>query len=197
MEEIIKHWENLSLNDIEGEVWVPIINYEDYMVSNMGRIKALCRAIKRQNGTVCTMKLRIMKPSINKGYRNVGLSNQRNKRIKREVHRIVGLHFIPNSNKKYTLNHIKGKEYGDAVSNLEWATQTEQIRHSRDVLNNLIGGGRKAVIKVGLNGDILDEYISISQAARENGLSKTCAARNAQGKRKLKKPFIFKIKTNE
>jgi hypothetical protein len=35
----MKHFENLSLEDIEGEKWIDVFDNENYQVSNLGRIK--------------------------------------------------------------------------------------------------------------------------------------------------------------
>jgi len=41
-------YQNFSLVDREGEIWKPILDYEDYyMVSNKGRIKSLPREKSR------------------------------------------------------------------------------------------------------------------------------------------------------
>lgn len=43
-----KPYQNLSLVDMEGEIWKPLVNYETrYMVSNLGRIKSIPRKVER------------------------------------------------------------------------------------------------------------------------------------------------------
>ena len=38
----MKPYENLSLEDMEGEVWKDVVGYEGlYQVSNLGRVKSL------------------------------------------------------------------------------------------------------------------------------------------------------------
>lgn len=45
--------------------------------------------------------------------------------------RLVALHHIPNSENKPQVNHKDGKRKDvNAVSNLEWATQSENMQHS-------------------------------------------------------------------
>lgn len=50
------------------------------------------------------------------------------------VHRLVALAFISNPENKSDVNHIDGVKSNNSVSNLEWNTREENVRHSIDVL---------------------------------------------------------------
>lgn len=58
------------MSKADEEEWKDIIGYEGkYQVSNLGRIKSLCRVVQRKNGHIQTINERILKPAIsNKGY---------------------------------------------------------------------------------------------------------------------------------
>lgn len=56
-----------------------------------------------------------------------------------QIHVLVAQTFIPNPENKPTVNHIDGNKENNAVSNLEWATQKEQMFHSFHILNKNIG----------------------------------------------------------
>lgn len=60
-----------------------------------------------------------------KGYHFVSL---RGKNIR--VHRVVASVFIPNPENKPQVNHINGKKADNRVSNLEWATASENVQHA-------------------------------------------------------------------
>jgi hypothetical protein len=67
----------------------------------------------------------------NSGYLFVTLRVD-NKSVQISVHRLVALGFIPNPEKKETVNHIDGNKTNNHISNLEWYTQSEQIKHAID-----------------------------------------------------------------
>lgn len=48
------------------------------------------------------------------------------------VHRLVAKAFIEPSDGKTFVNHIDGNKSNNCVSNLEWCTHTENMRHARD-----------------------------------------------------------------
>ena len=64
------------------------------------------------------------------GYQRVGLyvGNYKTKTIK--VHRLVAETFIENMKNKKDVNHIDGNKSNNNVSNLEWCTRSENIKHA-------------------------------------------------------------------
>jgi len=48
------------------------------------------------------------------------------------VHRLLALTFIPNPENKRTVNHIDGNKLNNDLSNLEWATVSENTQHAYD-----------------------------------------------------------------
>jgi predicted XRE-type DNA-binding protein len=71
----MKVYENLDINDLDGEIWKIIKDFPDYLVSNLGRIKSF----KKWNGT----NKRILKQYKNKwGYLIVNLYKNKKYNIK-------------------------------------------------------------------------------------------------------------------
>ena len=72
----------------------------------------------------------------NGGYKCIGLIVDGEKK-KFTLHRLLGLHFIPNPYNKPTVDHIDQDKLNNDLSNLRWYTCTEQIA------NRSCSGGRK------------------------------------------------------
>jgi len=106
------------------EIWKDVVGYEDYFqVSNTGKIYS-----KRTN--------KELKYSVTqKGYCVfVTRFNGRNSPAKCfKIHILVAKAFIDNPENKLTVNHIDGNKLNNNVSNLEWATMSEQLKHAAEL----------------------------------------------------------------
>ena len=109
------------------EIWKDIPEFKGlYQASNFGRIKGLKRKTVDKNGKTMTFEEKILTPSISdKGYMRVNLYKE-TKHYCRNVHRLVAETFIPNNNKKPTVDHSDRSRLNNCVSNLRWATYVEQ-----------------------------------------------------------------------
>ena len=99
------------------EQWREIENYEDYLISDQGRVYSYYTK-------------KFLKPrKKNSGYFQIGLRKNGVRKFY-IIHRLVALAFIYNLENKLTVNHIDGCKANNHVSNLEWNTQKENIQHS-------------------------------------------------------------------
>ena len=115
----------MTFKDIHG--------YEGiYQISNTGVVKKLTQTGKSYQGK-SYLKEHILKQEIVKrnhtSYARVSLS--KNGKVARySVHRLVGLHFIDNPENKPQINHIDNNGLNNNYTNLEWATNSENMLHA-------------------------------------------------------------------
>jgi len=106
------------------EIWKDVIGYEGlYKVSNLGRVKSLPR-----NGTIKTERVLVQKIAWNKR-KQIAL-NKDDKRKSYCVHRLVAKAFLGLPKEKHEVNHIDGNPQNNEVSNLEWVTKSDNIKHA-------------------------------------------------------------------
>lgn len=67
--------------------------------------------------------------SCNSGYRGV-LLRKNGKTIRRNVHRLIAITFIDNPHNLPSVNHVDGNKKNNDVSNLQWCTASENMKHA-------------------------------------------------------------------
>lgn len=119
----------------EIEIWKDIPGLEQFFqVSDFGRIKRKETFLDGTGrGFPKTIKEKILKPISMGGYLGFNIRNKK----KMYVHRAVALAFIPNPDNKSDVNHKDGNKLNNVLSNLEWCTRKENMRHAFD--NGLVG----------------------------------------------------------
>jgi hypothetical protein len=124
------------------EKWKYIEESDNYFVSTCGRIKRGDRRVWNElNKSYSFYKEKIIKQSTNntKGYCRLKIYYLDNSFRTEVVHRLVALTFISNPNNYKQINHIDGNKTNNKLENLEWCNQSQNIRHSINILNNIHG----------------------------------------------------------
>lgn len=105
------------------EVFKDIVGYEGlYKVSNTGKVYSLIsgkvlQTTKRKASQTSYEYLTLVKDKVKQTY---------------TVHRLVAKQFIPNTDNKPIVNHIDNNGLNNNVSNLEWCTYSENLKHAQN-----------------------------------------------------------------
>jgi hypothetical protein len=170
------------------EIWKPIEGYEGlYEVSNLGRVRSLDQVKTKPHprNTSMTMtykqKGKILKRKINtSGYLYVDLwKDKRPHTI--VVHRLVAMAFIPNPDNLPEVNHIDEDKTNPVVTNLEWVTKSENMRHG--TCGQRMGRKHwKSVVQMDMDGNVIKVWECAQHAHEELGISHTQIIAVCRGK---------------
>ena len=108
------------------EIYVNISNFPNYQISNFGNCKIVSTG-------------QVLKPGTNReGYLFIGLTNNGD-RSTIKIHRLVANAFIENPESKLIVDHINHDKKNNMISNLRWATKTENNQNKSIMKNNTSG----------------------------------------------------------
>lgn len=113
-----------EISDLNNEVWKPINNYPNYLISNKGRIKNISLNYLMSIG------------KDEDGYGIIGLRNN-GKRTTKRVHKLVAEAFIPNPNNYTIVHHKDHNRLNNNVDNLEWTTIKNNVINANKNLSSL------------------------------------------------------------
>ena len=190
---MVEEWRELPLHD--GK----------YSISNMGIVKSNPRTIVYANGSIRELKGKIISQQTNEvGYKRVTLKVN-NVNYNYFVHRIVALTFCPNPNDFPIVNHIDCDPSNNYYTNLEWCTQSHNIKHSYNlgrskspgVMTGKFGKDHnrsKAVLQYDLSGKLVAEFESATDAQRKTGMHQANISAVLNNKQKTIKGYVFKFK---
>ena len=155
------------------ETWKPIANRPLFEVSNFGRIKYLEHRSPRGH----RIKERICKQSrLQNGYLTV--SSLQGSKFGALVHRQVAAAFIPNPDVKPQVNHKDGNKENNHVSNLEWSTGSENVRHAHNT-------GLKEAVRGSDNGQAKLTESDVVQIRNSSETQRVLAARYGVSKKQI------------
>lgn len=158
------------------EEWRKIPKYEEYEVSNLGRVKRLAYDKKNvYGGSKQHCEERILKLQRKRfGYLAVNLS--KNSVVKSFlVHRLVAMVFIPNPNNLPHINHKDENPSNNCVNNLEWCGPkynnnygTSKYRIASKLKNGILS---KVVEQYDKEGNLINVFPSAIEASRQLSLN--------------------------
>ena len=157
------------------EIWKTVVYdgevYENYEVSNQGRIRSLNY---RRTGKVQVLKSRVN----SSGYLTVRLCKDGKTKMC-YVHRLVAFTFIPNDNptEKTEVNHISEVKTNNRVENLEWCNREQNINHGTRTERSAETKSKKVICLE--TGEVFD---SINDVQRKLGLDQSHISKCCNGK---------------
>lgn len=167
-----------EIQNLPDEIWLPIKNYEEYYVSDKGRIKS------------CKRKVHIeLKPSITNGYYKVSLcKNGETKGFL--IHQLVYMTFFNDYDTKgYVIDHIDNNPFNNEAKNLQKLTyqqNTQNAYQSQKAFGNL-----KNVLCY--KDDVfIGKYYSCAEAARQLGLDASAISKVCRGIYSHTHGYMFK-----
>ena len=164
----------------EVETFVKIEGFDNYEVSNLGKVRNIKTGI-------------VLKPRL---HRNGYLMHQlceNNKRKFLYLHRIIATAFIDNPEEKPCVNHIDENKLNNDLSNLEWCTVRENLVHGTR-MKRIAEKNFKKVIQLDLNDNVLNVFESIKQAGQETGVFATSISACCNGRIKSSGGFKWRKK---
>lgn len=172
------------------EEWRNIEGYENYQVSNLGRVKSL-----NYNHTG---KEQILKPrKDHNGYLQVSLSKNRKQKWYL-VHRLVAKAFIPNPLNLPDCNHRSEMKTENFVENLEWCDRKYNINYgsrNKIVAEKCINGKcSKTVLQYDKEGNFIREWPSGWEVQRQTGYLRGNISLCCSGKYKQAYGYVWKYK---
>jgi hypothetical protein len=126
---------------VTTETYTPIRGYETlYEITESGQIRSWSFGTTRRRSKPRALKWRI-NPY---GYATVALADGPRPVWNVSVHRLVALTFLPNPNNLAQVNHKDSNKLNNHVSNLEWVSQADNLKHSWRVGTHVSPRGERA-----------------------------------------------------
>lgn len=182
------------------EIWKKTFISDDYEVSNMGNFRSLDRYISHGNYSK-KYEGKNIKPFKVKstGYLQIMIKGK-----KYSAHRLVARAFCEGYSSELVVNHKNGIRIDNRSSNLEWVTNSENIKHTYSVLgtkSKLCGrygkenNASKKIISIDIKTGSIKKYFSAMDAVRE-GFTSSQISRCCNGESKFHKGRIWKFGTD-
>ena len=165
-------WKKYKVISLPNEEWKKIENFDNYLISNFGRIK--------------NIKEEMLSPKKNV-YLNIELTNMGIKKYFC-IHKLVGMAFIENPLNYPMVNHKDANKYNNHVDNLEWLDYAGNSQHAVKI-------GKiktKKIIQYDLNNNIIKIWMSCTEASKSLDISRISIWYVLKGKAKSTGGFKWK-----
>jgi len=169
------------------EIWKDIEGFENYQVSNEGRVKSLERRVNFKN-TTRLVKEKILKLANNgSGYLFVQLWKNK-KPTNKLIHRLVAEVFIDNPTNLPQVNHKDENKHNNKVENLEWCSSKYNMNYGTAISRRI----EKQSVQVdqfdAITGEFIRRWSSTNECGR-NGYSQSTVSQCCNGLRKQHKGY--------
>ncbi|WP_294283400.1 NUMOD4 domain-containing protein [uncultured Chryseobacterium sp.] len=176
---------NRSLEDLPGEEWKLIEGFENYAISNYGRIKSLERCVINSMGGVWRMKDTIKKPRVykyfnkqlNKDFYTVrGSLSSEGKDYGKSIPRLVYYHFVEKfdmEDRTFLISFKDNNQFHVHADNLEKLTVSELHYKTMKLKRGKKRDFDRPVDQYTVEGDFIASYDNMDAAADSLGISRT------------------------
>lgn len=144
------------------------------------------------DGVLVNESGRKIRPFINKkGYHQVILQLNHRKKTT-HIHVLVAMAFVDNPNSYETVDHIDNDPSNNDASNLQWLPNEDNAKKSWEEGNH--DHQKKTVLQLSEDGQILNEFESIQEAADFVSIDRSCISR-ACSKGSKSKGYYWRFST--
>lgn len=172
------------------EIWVDLIGAEGlYKLSNNGILMSLSKTWICGQNTIRSKPDSIMSWANDENGYSIASVRINGKKKMISLHRQLAIHFIPNPENKPQINHKDGNTRNNNISNLEWATQSENTKHAYDTglfrkrFEEESFNGKSVKITKKKTGEIFI-FPTLTKAAKDMGIHITTISQNLNGNAK-------------
>lgn len=152
-------------------MWRAISEYEGfYEASSDGKVRSINRIVRYKDGSSRKWPKLELKQGLSNGYKQIFLSKNGKSRAFK-VHNIILFAFLGFKSSSMTVNHKDGNKFNNKLSNLEYITMLDNVRH----------GFKNGLMAVGSNNNLsklTDAQVIAIRYLSRSGMKPTDIATN-------------------